>query len=98
MDKKTDPATKQGQPNNQGNSIKEQCGRLLAELRLHPVSTLMARELLDILAPAARVFELRYVYGFNIQTYWKTEQTSCGKKHRVAEYVLLSGKWEGKAA
>ncbi len=98
MEKITDPATKQGQSDQLGNSTAAQRNRLHAVLRRHPVSTIFARDELDIMAPATRVFELRYGYGINIQTHWKTEPTSCGKKHRVAEYVLLSGKWEGKAA
>ncbi len=98
MDKKTNPATKQGQSDQLGNSTAAQRNLLLAVLRKHPVSTIFARDELDIMAPAARVQELRHKDGFNIFTYWKTEPTSCGKNHRVAEYVLLSGKWEGKAA
>ena len=98
MDKKTSPATKQGQSTTHRNSTAAQRQRLETELRKHPVSTIYARDELDILAPAPRVFELRYDYGLNIKTHWKTEQTSCGKNHRVAEYVLFPGKWEGKAA
>lgn len=98
MEKKTTPATKQGQSKQHHNSTAAQRNRLLAALRKYPVTTIYARDALDIMAPAARVLELRYNDGLNILTHWKTEQTSCGKKHRVAEYVLLSGKWEGKAA
>jgi hypothetical protein len=82
----------------QNNSAVAQRYRLEAELRKHPVSTIFARAELDIMMPATRVWELRYNFGLNIQTHWKIEQTSCGKNHRVAEYVLFSGKWEGKAA
>jgi len=96
MEKITSPAAKQGQSNRQGNSTAAQRNRLLAALRKHPVSTIFARDELDIMAPAARVLELRYNDGFNIHTHRKTEQTSCGKNHSVAEYVLFSGKWEGK--
>ena len=80
------------------NSAAAQRNKLLAALRKHPVSTIFARDELDIMAPAPRVFELRYNDGLNIRTHWKTEQTLCGKKHRVAEYVLFPGKWERKAA
>jgi hypothetical protein len=96
MEKKTSPATKQGQSNTRNNSTADQRVRLEAEIRKHPVSTIYARDELDIMAPAARLLELRYDYGLNIQTHWKTEKTSCGKKHRVAEYVLFPGQWEGK--
>lgn len=97
MEKKS-PATKQGQSHIHDNSTAAQRRVLEAELRKHPVSTLYARSALDIMAPAARVFELRYIFGLNIQTHWKTEQTSCGQKHRVAEYVLFPGTWKDKAA
>ncbi len=98
MDKKTSPATKQGQSITHSNSTAAQRQRLETALRLGPVSTIYARDELDIMMPAARIFELRYEVGVNIQTHWKMEQTSCGKNHRVAEYVLFPGKWEGKAA
>jgi hypothetical protein len=96
MEKPTSHAAKRDQ--SQGNSTSAQCDRLEAEIRLHPVSTIYARDKLDILMPAARVFELRYERGLNIHTHWKTEQTASGKDHRVAEYVLLSGEWKGKVA
>ncbi len=98
MKKKTSPAREQSQSKTQSNSTADQRNRLEAEIRKLPVSTIYAREELDILAPAARVWELRHNHGLNIKTHWKTEQTSCGKNHRVAEYALFPGKWEGKAA
>lgn len=61
-----------------------QCQRLLEALRLHPVSTIHARVVLDIMAPAARIMELRETH--NIITHWTTEEG-----HRQAQYVLLSG-------
>lgn len=72
--------------------------KLLAALHKHPVSTIHALEELDIIAPEPRVFELRHNQGLNILTHWKTEPTACGKNHRVAEYILRSGKWNGEAA
>jgi hypothetical protein len=96
MNKGTSHAAKRDQ--SLCNSTSAQCDRLADELRRHPVSTIYARAELDILMPAARVYELRYEQGLNIHTHWKTEQTASGKDHRIAEYVLLSGKWEGKAA
>lgn len=52
------------------------------------ITTLEARQKLDVLHPAARIMELRKA-GINIMTYWRTVDT--GKaKHRVAEYVLLA--------
>lgn len=70
--------------------------RLLRALSIAPVSTIEARNLLNILAPAPRVHELRHDQGFNIVTNWITTINSEGYEHRVAEYVLLAGKWEGK--
>jgi hypothetical protein len=96
MEKPTSHAAKRDQ--SPSNSTSAQCDRLEAEIRLHPVSTIYARDKLDILMPAARVFELRYERGLNIHTHWKTEQTASGKDHRVAEYVLLSGEWKGEVA
>jgi hypothetical protein len=96
MEKPTSHAAKRDQSHD--NSTAAQCDRLEAEIRRHPVSTIYARDKLDILMPAARVFQLRYERGLNIHTHWKTEPTACGKDHRVAEYVLLSGKWKGEAA
>ena len=96
MEKKTSPATKQGQSITHSNSTAAQQLRLEAALRERPsFTTIYARDELDILNPAARVWELRHKRGLNIQTHWKTEQTSCGKNHRVAEYVLFPGQWEG---
>jgi Helix-turn-helix domain len=69
-------------------NTKHQQLRLLAYLLTSPITTTDAREVLDILHPAARIQELREL-GHNIITYWQTVDT--GKaKHRVARYVLLS--------
>lgn len=78
------------------NSLEAQRERLLNSLRKGPITTTCARDTLDILAPAPRVHELRHNFGHNIKTYWKTITTSFKQKHRVAEYVLLPGKWDGK--
>jgi len=57
---------------------------ILAALRQAPVSTLQARNELFIMAPAARVMELKE-QGHNIVTYW----TNAGRV-KIASYVLLS--------
>jgi hypothetical protein len=67
-----------------------QRARLLAALRLGPVSTIKARHDLDIIAPAPRIHELRHNAGHKILTVWRTETTPEGFSHRVAEYVLQS--------
>lgn len=58
------------------------------------ISTLEARASLDILMPAARIFELRHDGNFNIQLYWTEEFTESGIKHRVGRYILCSGQWQ----
>ena len=77
------------------NSLIVQRARLLRRLKIEPVTTIQARHELDILAPAPRIYELRHKFGHNILTYWQVEETPEGKPHRVALYVLLSGKYKG---
>lgn len=64
------------------------CGLTTIEMRRH----------LDVMAPAARIHELRWLFGLNIQTHWSEGFTEAGKRHRVARYVLLPGAWMGEAA
>lgn len=78
-------------------SLTAQRARLLKRLEEAPVTTIQARHQLDILAPAPRVYELRHNYGYNIVTYWQTQQTPEGHSHRVASYVLFPGKYVGRA-
>ncbi len=97
MEEPTNHAARRDQ--SKSNSTAAQCNRLEEALRkYHSVSTIYARGELDILMPAARIFELRHKRGLNILTNWKTEPTACGKDHRVAEYILLSGQWKGETA
>lgn len=63
--------------------------RVLAYLRIKPLTTLAARTELDVMHPSGRVQELKE-QGHNIITHWQTVETEQGK-HRVASYVLLSG-------
>lgn len=71
-------------------SIAQQRELLLTYLLAHHrITTLEARTKLDILHPAGRILELRKD-GKNIVTHWTTVETPLGK-HRIAEYVLLSG-------
>lgn len=70
------------------NSAHTQRLRLLAAFETrHSLTTIEARRDLDILMPAARVFELR-ARGFDIATIWTDDLTECGRKHRVARYVM----------
>jgi hypothetical protein len=66
------------------NSNEAQRTRILEHLRRESLTTLQAREHLDIMHPAGRVQELRE-QGFNITTHWTYEA-----KHRVGRYVLLA--------
>ena len=70
------------------NSAAAQRNRLLDALRVAPVTAIEARSNLDILMPAARVFELRD-QGFDIATVWVLQETDQGKPHRVAKYILM---------
>ncbi len=60
---------------------------ILAWLKASRLTTLQARNELDIMHPAARVQELR-TQGYNIHTHWEIVDTG-GNNHRVASYVLL---------
>lgn len=76
-------------PRSHFNSFSAQRQRLIDWLRVHGmIITLTARRELDILAPAARVHELRHRFGLLIDLVWVNEQTGCGKLHRVGQYVL----------
>ncbi len=74
-------------------SSESQRERLLSWLRDKPITTLEARRELDILMPAARIYELRHLQGFNIHLTWIDAETLCGVKHRIGKYSLLAGKW-----
>ena len=65
----------------------EQRRRILAHLQYLPLTTLEAREQLDIMHPAARCMELRK-QGHPIVTEWTTEYSAGGSRHRIARYVL----------
>ena len=64
-----------------------QRARVLDALRTGPKSTIQLRREWDVMAPAARVLELRR-RGFEIVTHWVDEPTECGLLHRVASYLL----------
>lgn len=71
-----------------GNDAAAQRLRALDLLRSGPKSTIQLRRDGDILAPAARILELKR-RGFDILTQWVQQATDCGTLHRVALYVLL---------
>ena len=70
------------------NSAAAQRAKALDLLRSGPKSTLQLRRDGDILAPAARILELKR-RGFEIITQWVHQATEGGKLHRVALYVLM---------
>lgn len=76
------------------NSTESQKKRLLVCLKRKPITTIEARHKLDILAVAARIFELRHCLGYNIKTFWKYAKNPGGGEHRVANYVLMPGKFK----
>lgn len=76
------------------NDLASQRQSILDWLRQKSLTTLEARKELDVMAPAARIFELRHFFGFNIITNWLIKETKPGHKHRIGEYVLLPGKFQ----
>lgn len=74
--------------NNYSTNFESQRERLLAWLMTSTLTTLQARQELDILHPAARIQELREA-GHKIVTHW-TEENTGKAKHRIACYVLLA--------
>ncbi|AAZ97956.1 conserved hypothetical protein [Thiobacillus denitrificans ATCC 25259] len=82
-------AAQNTQPDHNDNSAHSQSMRLLAAFEARrSVTTIEARGDLDILMSAARVFELS-ARGFEIVTIWTNAPTECGRRHRVARYVLM---------
>lgn len=73
-----------------GTNGKTQCDRLLAALRLFPLTTFEAMRKLDVYHVPARVLQLRKA-GHRIVTLWQTVVTEAGAKHRVGLYVLHRG-------
>lgn len=95
--RKKSPAHQQlGNPKSKidDNTLLAQRKRILNWLEKKPLTTLEARHQLDILAPAARVFELRHIFGFNILTSWQIVETQQGCNHRVAKYILNPGRYQ----
>jgi hypothetical protein len=71
-----------------GNSIEAQRARLLEALECGPLTTIEIRRDLDIMMPAARVWDLRHRSGKNISMAWTDRPTDGGRMHRVALYSL----------
>jgi hypothetical protein len=69
------------------NSKSAQQHRILKALLRQPLTTIEAREKLDILHPCGRVLELRR-QGWPIITVWVSFPTDCGRLHRVGKYIM----------
>ena len=82
-------------------STSAQCKRLLDALKIScgkGVSTIEAKEELNIYDPPARIYDLRHKHGCDIITVWIREQTVQGYWHRVGRYVLISEPTSSHAA
>ncbi|MFL0798213.1 MAG: helix-turn-helix domain-containing protein [Cellvibrionaceae bacterium] len=60
------------------------------------LTTIQLREDFDIMAPAPRIYELRWDYGYNIQLIWDRDQNAQGNTHSCGRYILFPGKWNRK--
>lgn len=76
-------------------TVTSQQQRLLVWLKEKSISTLVARQALNIMMPAARVHELRHKFHHNIVRDWIVDFDAAGRPHRVGRYCLLSGTWNG---
>lgn len=85
------PAAKQKrQSHHTDNSVFAQRLRILDWFINKPtLTTLQARQELDVMHPAGRINELRQ-RGHKIITHWSNEPTASGEFRRIARYVLIS--------
>ncbi|MDF1528704.1 MAG: helix-turn-helix domain-containing protein [Sedimenticola sp.] len=97
MNKKIGPTNASPNQQKHNTSSDAQRQRLLKALKQGPVTTLQARAGLDILCPATRIFELRHGSRLNITMRWIIQYTDQGQKHRVGEYSLEPGTYQGGA-
>ena len=92
--KKRTAAPESGHKQSNANSTdtNAQRNRLIAALEeagSTGITTIEAREGLDIMMPAARVCELRKM-GWDIATVWTTSENAQGHRHSNARYVLMA--------
>jgi hypothetical protein len=71
-----------------GSSADTQCARLLQALRSGPLTSVTAREHLDVLALAARLAELRQ-RGHSFAGEWVLQVTQHGRLHRVVLHHMV---------
>ena len=80
--------------NNQSTIIQMQ--RVHSYLQLHgSATTFELRHNLDVIAPAPRIYDLRHKLNINIVTVWDVGENPGGTTHKIARYVLKSGKYSG---
>lgn len=99
MKKKATPRNGHKRTGSNGNSLAAQRQCVIDALResVNGLTTIELREQFDVMMPAARVHELRWQFGFNIEKGWTHDTNAQGNRHSVARYVLLPGKWRGAA-
>ncbi|MDX8399809.1 MAG: helix-turn-helix domain-containing protein [Gallionellaceae bacterium] len=72
------------------NSLESQRFRILERLRNGSATTIELRADLDVMMPAARIFELRHDYNCEICKVMISDETLAGNSHTVALYSLIS--------
>lgn len=95
MKKATPKSSQSHTTHSTASSVQRQ--RLLVALRKvgnEGLTTIQIREQLDIMMPAARVHELRWNYGYNIQAIPDHDYNAQGNHHSCKRYVLFSGRWD----
>ena len=99
MNKKATPKNGRKRTGSHGNSVSAQRQCVIDALResVNGLTTIELREKYDVMMPAARVHELRWMFGFNITRISDHDTNAQGNRHSVARYVLLTGKWRGAA-
>lgn len=98
MKKKATPLSSQSHTV-KSTATSDQRQRLLTALREaggQGLTTIQIREQLDIMMPAARVHELRWDHGYNIQALATYDNNAQGNRHHCKRYVLLTGTWDRK--
>jgi hypothetical protein len=98
--KKATPKSNPNKLQSNNNSAQVQRQRLLKALieTVGGLTTIQLREDHDIMAPAPRIYELRWRENHNIQKIFVRDSNAQGNTHSCARYILLSGKWNGGSA
>lgn len=101
MDKKIPPhkeaALKHICEKYKGNTLKQQCQRLLVALETFKINTFEASRGLSIYDPPARILQLRK-QGISIETVWEYIFDENGVRHRIGCYVLRKHVTQKEAA